>query len=61
LQLKKNNIAIVQPSYLEEQEVKLSPPGVRVSVSRLLTKKEMTNVAKLLDEAIPDLSIFDFS
>jgi len=44
-------IAIVQPAILENQEHRVPPPSLRVSVNRLLSKEEMNQVKLGLDSA----------
>jgi serine palmitoyltransferase len=47
-----HSIALIQPSCLEDQEMTLVPPTIRIAVNRLLTQTEIESVAIALDKAI---------
>jgi serine palmitoyltransferase len=46
-----HSIALIQPSYLEDEENKLTAPCIRIAVNRLLTEEEMKKVVLALEEA----------
>jgi len=45
-----HNVALVQPSYLENEEATVPPPSIRLSINRLLTEDEMTSVVDALEK-----------